>query len=386
MFKALRNIIVVAYIEWLSITRDKVLTSLVFLAAFIYLTAFGLVYHAGILQHIPVAVADQDHSRTSREVVERIANSPRLKIVHQTGDSGSAEKLLQTGDVRAVVVIPENFEQDIKRGEPVRVSTEIDGCNLIYAYNLRKALADINGSLGGEIMAASLMGSGVEAGEAERILRAVEFHSESRYNPTYNYVNFLYLLLIIIALQQTCLLGEGLTLAAEKEQNTWIQFALSPFSGGEIFAGKVLPYYLTLLAYAGITLTGANLLLGLPVNGSMFLLLGVFAVFALAVVAMGFWISSCCRDTTRATMIICLFNIPMVFGSGLIWPFDSMAPAVRYIAYLFPYTWMGHAARAITLKGAGLSLIWIDLAVLGAMAVFLAGGAAASVRRMTYNL
>ena len=66
-------------------------------------------------------------------------------------------------------------------------------------------------------------------------------------------------MLVVIAVQQTCLLGEGLTLAREKELNTWVQFALSPMSNAEIFLGKVLPYYLILLANAGLVLTGAYL-------------------------------------------------------------------------------------------------------------------------------
>lgn len=380
--QVLRNIASIAYIEWLAMTRDKFLAAVVFGASFFYLSLFGLVYCSAILTDIPVAVVDQDHSPASRELVQKLASNPRLDIVSYPGDSQEMDEQLEANLVRAGIVIPKNFAKDIASGNPVRVQATVDGCNLIYAYNLRKAILDINRSVGTDIMVSTLVGAGIEPARAEDILKSVQFVSESRYNPTYNYVNFLYLLLVIIAVQQTCLLGEGLTLAREKEQNTWVQFALSPLRNVEIFIGKVLPYYLVLLANAGLVLAGAYIFLKLPMHGNLLLLWLVFAVFALAIVGLGYWISSCCRDTAQATMVICLFNLPMALGSGFTWPHASMTPLVKYIGYLFPATWMTHATRAITMKAASWEVVWTDIVILAIMAMFFVSGAVISTRKI----
>ncbi len=378
----LKNIACIAYLEWLSINRDKFLSSVVFLAVFLYLGLFGFVYCSGLLLDIPVAVVDQDHTPTSRDVIQKIAANDRLDIICYPQTTREIDQLLQANQVRAGIAIPENFEKDIQSGQPVRVSTVADGSNLIYTYNLRKAVIDINRSLGAEIMARTLVGTGMEPTRVENLLRSVEFVSESRYNPTFNYCYFLYLMLVVIAVQQTCLLGEGLTLAREKELNTWVQFALSPMSNAEIFLGKVLPYYLILLANAGLVLTGAYLFLRLPMHGSIFLLWLVFAVFALAIVSLGYWISSYCNDVTQATMIICLFNVPMVLCSGFTWPTASMAPILKYLGYLFPATWLMHAARAITMKAGGWDIVGCDILILSIMALFFVSGAIFSTRRL----
>lgn len=380
--QTLRNIAGIAYVEWLSIRRDRFVSVILFLAVFLYLGLFGLVYHAGLLLHIPVAVLDQDRSPTSRYIVQMIETSPRMDVVRTARERAELERLMRANAVRGCIVIPENLERDIENGRPVRVAVELDGTNLIYAYNLRRAVADINRSLGADLMSGALVGAGVEPAWAERVLKSVEFVSEARYNPTYNYCHFLYLVLIIIAVQQTCLLAEGLTLAREKERNTWVHFALSPLSNAEIFIGKALPYYLIMLTNAGIVLAGAYLFLKLPMHGNILLFWPAYALFGLAVVGLGYWISSLCRDTAQATMIICLFNIPMVLGSGFTWPAGSMAPVVRYIGCLFPATWLAHAGRAITVKGCGWDVVARDFVALGAMALFFVCGAVVSTRRI----
>ncbi len=385
MLKTIKSIACVAYIECLSIIRDKTLALLVLGTVFIYLAGFGLVYKSAILLDIPVAVIDQDNSPASRELAAKIANNPRIMVVHKTTSPEGAERLFQAGKIRAMMVIPQNYELNIKRGEPVRVLTEVDGTNLIYAYNLRKAINDINRSLGADIMASALIGAGLDPYDSSQVLKAIELENRVLYNPTNSDVNFLYLLLIVIALQQTCLMGEGITLSGEREQNTLVQFSLAPLSAFELFAGKALPYYLIVLLNSAVALVGAFVFLKLPFCGNAFLFLATFAIFALCIVGMGFWISSFCRNAMQSTMIISLFNIPMVMGSGLIWPFESMAPIIKYIAYLFPYTWMAHAARAITLKGAGIELVKTDLIVLGIMAAFFLTVAVRSAYRIKYS-
>jgi ABC-2 type transport system permease protein len=385
MSERIKNIAAIAYIEGLSILRDKTLAALVLGSVFIYLAGFGLVYKSAVLFDIPVAVVDQDQSYTSRGLVAKIANNPRLKVVYESNSPGNAEKLLRAEKIRAVIAIPERFEQDIARGQAVNISVAVDGTNLIYAYNLKKAVSDLNRSLGTEIMTASLLGAGLDPSSTAQVLKAVDFESQILYNPTNSYINFLFLLLIVLALQQTCLLGEGITLASEKAQGTWTRFALSPISPWQIFAGKALIYYLAILFNAAFALLGAFALLKLPINGSILLLFIVFAVFALSIIGLGFWLSSYCRNSMQATMIISLFNIPMLMGSGLNWPFSSMSIAIKYIACLFPYTWMAHAARAITMKGAGIDIIWPDLTVLAAMAAVFIFGAVKSVDRFICN-
>lgn len=379
--QVLRNIAGLAYIEWLSIIRDKFVMAILFLALFLYLGLFGLAYYPALLLDVPVAVWDQDCSVTSRHIVQMIDTSPRMQVAHTAEDRGELERLLRTNSARACFTIPEGLEQDIEGGRPVRVAVDLDGTNLIYAYNLRRAVTDINRSVGADMMGKTLVGAGVEPSWAERIMRSVEFVSESRYNPTYNYCHYLYLILIIIAVQQTCLLAEGLTLAREREQRTWFRFLMSPLSNFEIFAGKVLPYYLVMLVNAGLVLVGAHFLLQLPMHGSVLLFWAAYALFGLAVVGLGYWISSFCRDTAQATMIICLFNVPMVLGSGFTWPFISMLPVIKGIGCLFPMTWLAHAGRAITAKGCGWEVVAPDLLILGAMALFFVGGAVAATRR-----
>jgi ABC-2 type transport system permease protein len=51
--------------------------------------------------------------------------------------------------------------------------------------------------------------------------------------------------------------------------------------------------------------------------------------------------------------------------SGAYAPIEAIPGAIRPISYLFPLMYFCRAVRAVTLRGAGLLLVWKDLAVLG---------------------
>ena len=76
------------------------------------------------------------------------------------------------------------------------------------------------------------------------------------------------------------------------------------------------------------------------------------------------------------------FNVPMVLCSGFTWPTASMAPILKYLGYLFPATWLMHAARAITMKAGGWDIVGCDILILSIMALFFVSGAIFSTRRL----
>ena len=90
-------------------------------------------------------------------------------------------------------------------------------------------------------------------------------------------------------------------------------------------------------------------------RGSLLLLFGSAAVYLVAALAIGLWISSIV-DTQQQAMFVTFFimNVYLLM-SGLFTPIDSMAPWVRAVSQFNPVRHFVTISRAILMKGAGLA-------------------------------
>ena len=63
--------------------------------------------------------------------------------------------------------------------------------------------------------------------------------------------------------------------------------------------------------------------------------------------------------------------LPTMMLSGFIFPVESMPAALRWVTNVVPARWFVAIARGIMLKGVGLTYLWRETLILGAMAALL---------------
>jgi ABC-2 type transport system permease protein len=102
-----------------------------------------------------------------------------------------------------------------------------------------------------------------------------------------------------------------------------------------------------------------------PVRERLPLLLAFCVLFVLTSLATGLLISAVSRSQFQAIQIAVFYILPVFMLSGAYAPIEAIPRAIRPISYLFPLMYFCRAVRAVTLRGAGLLLVWKDLAVLG---------------------
>src|SRR5581483_9303761 len=140
----------------------------------------------------------------------------------------------------------------------------------------------------------------------------------------------------------------------------------------QIIAGKVAPYIAVgFVSVAGVLLE-ARLVFGVPLRGSVLLLLGEGLLFILVSLALGILISAR-TDSQRVAMMGALIGtmLPTLLLSGFIFPIESMPAPLRAISYVVPARWFVLVARSVMLKGVGLGYLWQPTLVLAVMAVVL---------------
>ena len=159
------------------------------------------------------------------------------------------------------------------------------------------------------------------------------------------------ILVALVTLIGTLLSAQNI--AREKELGTLEQLNVTPMTRGQFIAAKLLPFWALGMINLAIGLLVAALVFGVPMRGSLLLLFGSAAVYLVAALAIGLWISIVV-DTQQQAMFVTFFvmNVYLLM-SGLFTPIDSMAPWVRVVSELNPVRHFVTISRAILMKGAG---------------------------------
>ena len=121
-----RRAAIVASKEWREMVRDRMFVLLAFLLPVLWMLVFGYGLVLDV-DEIPVVVVDRDHSSLSRDYTYRFITSRYFNFKGSLADETESDRWLESGKARAVIVIPEKFEERLLAGQPVAVQTLIDG-------------------------------------------------------------------------------------------------------------------------------------------------------------------------------------------------------------------------------------------------------------------
>jgi ABC-2 type transport system permease protein len=147
---------------------------------------------------------------------------------------------------------------------------------------------------------------------------------------------------------------------------------VSPIRPKAIVAGKVVPYIVLGFVSVLLVLVAARTVFGVPVRGSLPLLLAESVLYIITALALGILISTKVLNQ-RTAMIAALAGLmmPTLLLSGFIFPLDSLPRVLQWLSYVVPARWFLTIVRGIMLKGAGLATLWQETLILVGMTLFL---------------
>src|SRR5512146_1340073 len=122
----MRLIITIMIKEFLQLKRDPRLFAIIFLAPVLQLILLG--YAANLdINNIDTVVYDQDRTETSRDFIEKFNRSQYFSIAEYAHDYSQVMKDINTRKALWALVIPNDFEKKLRRGEQVEVQALFDG-------------------------------------------------------------------------------------------------------------------------------------------------------------------------------------------------------------------------------------------------------------------
>lgn len=361
-WSTVRKILAVGRKEFRQIARDRrSLLVLLFVPAF-FLLLYGYALNFDV-QNIQLAVLDNDRTPASRDVVATFINSGYFELAGEVSSTRAYEELIDRGDARAVLVIPPRLQADLLTGRRVPVQVIVNGDNsntatAVMGYSLRALQA---ASARYQIQATTR-----PAGPP------ISVESRVWYNPELRSTLFLIPGLIAYIGMISAVISTSLSVVREKERGTMEQVRMAPLGTGAFIIGKTLPYFVISLCSSVFIVLASMALFGLPMNGSWALLLLTLSLYLAGALGLGLMISTLAESQQVAFQIAVLASfLPTMMLSGFVFPIASMPAAIQAITYAVPARYFIVALRAIVLKGAHLSVFWLQLVALGLYAALM---------------
>jgi ABC-2 type transport system permease protein len=374
----MRRILVLARAEVLHVTRDRMTLAQILVMPVVQLLLLSNAATFAI-RDTPAYIVDFDRSRTSRELVRRLAASERFRILGQSASPELADQTILAGRAAMVVTIPSRFEESLVRtgraAVQIALNAERGSTAGIVQFYASRILADYSSELA--VRFRPTVGEIREGGEAPASGSArIDVRARHWYNATLNYQHYMVpgILVMLVTLVGTLLAAQNI--AREKELGTLEQLNVTPITRGQFIAAKLLPFWVLGLVILAMGLIVGRMAFAIPVRGSLLLLFGVAAVYLVVGLAIGLFISTVV-DTQQQAMFVTFFVLTVyLLMSGLFTPIDSMAPWVQVVSQANPLRHFVTISRAILVKGAGpaeiarpLVLLVVYAAVMFALAV-----------------
>jgi len=341
----LRRIAALAIKELLAILRDKKSRFVLIGPPIAQLLVFG--YAATFdLNHIPIAIYNQDRGAPSRELIARLEGSPHFELVGYLDHDAQIAPLIDRKEALMVLHMGPQFSRDLKLGKTARAQLIIDGRNsntaLLAQGYLRSILIGFNLE-----WARQHGGAGPPA-----TVKIRPWYNENLLSRWFVVPGIVGLLSLVITTIVT-----GLSVAREREAGTFDQLLVTPLRPVEILIGKSVPGILIGLIEGSFILLMVVLWFEVPLRGSVgALYLGMF-FFLLSAVSIGLMISSLAVTQQQGILGAFMFLVPAVILSGFATPISNMPEFVQHLTLINPLRYFMVILRGVFLEGDSYGLL-----------------------------
>ena len=354
-----RRFLAVLNKETLEMRRDKATIGLTVMLPLIQLFLFGYALNANP-RHLPTGVLAAEESRYTRDLEAALSNTGYFDLRRFSSEQ-QAENALKRGEVLFVVNIPPGFTRDVDTGRRPSILMDADATDPTAIAQASAAVNALNSTAFQRDLPVAL----------QNLANSAPFQVmlHARYNPEAITALNVVPGLIGVILSFSTLVITALSMTREREAGTMENLLSMPVRPLEVMMGKIAPYvglgYIQVFLILGVSVA----VFGVPVNGSIPLLLAVLGLFIACNLALGFTFSTIARTQMQAQQMAQFALLPSMMLSGFIYPFAGMPLWARTIGETLPLTHIIRICRGILLKGNGLADIVPDI---WPMAVFAA--------------
>ena len=321
------------------ITRQPMYFVLMIVLPVVSFAFFALLFNQGAIRNIPIAVLDQDNTTLSRKAVQMIDDTPTAMVAYGIQGMDEGERLMREGKVMAIVQIPSFFEKNILSNSQTHIENYVSGTNITVNGLLSKDIQTAVTTFTAGIQLQVLMKQGLTQRQAMAQLMPVRFNKHVLFNPYINYGYYLspsfmpMMLLIFVVMVTVFTIGTELKHATARE---WIDTANG--SVGAALTGKILPVTVIMFLMSLVMLLIIFKVVGVPLNGSLTVILLGTLLFILSYQAIAVFIVSLLSNLRLSLSIGGGYSVLAFTFSGLTFPIMAMWEPMQWVSKIFPFT------------------------------------------------
>ena len=342
--------------EFRTTFRDQGVLIFFILVPLVYPLIYAFIYTNETIREVPAVAVDNSRSSLSREYLRKVDATPDVNIVTYCADMEEAKLMMKERKAYGVIYIPADFSDNIARGKQTQVSLYCDMSGLLYYKALLLANTNVSLAMNADIKIARA-GNSTER-QDEITAYPIEYEDVALYNPTNGFAAFLIPVVLMLIIQQTLLLGIGLSAGTAREHNQFRDLVpINRHYNGtlRIVMGKGLSYFMVyslVSAYVLCVVPWLFKLNRIAIPGELILFV---LPYLAACIFFSMTASIAIRNRETCMLMFVFTSVPLLFLSGISWPASAMPPFWKYFSYIFPSTFGINGYVRINSMGATLN-------------------------------
>ena len=357
--------------EMRQVFRDEGVLIFFIIVPLAYPLLYSWIYNNEVVHEVPVVVVDDSHSALSRQFVRMCDASSDVKVLCHAADMDEAKSLVSRQLAKGIYYIPSEFDRNISRMQQATIGVYCD-MSLILTYKaIYQTAVAVSGTMGAGIQ--MKLSRPVTKREAEITVQPLAYDDVAVFSPAGGYGSAVLPAVLILILQQTLVLGIGLSAGTARENNRYHE--LIPIDRHyqgvfRIISGKAL-CYLMIYAVMGAYLTlVVPKLFSFPALAHWQDLLAMMVPYTMACIFFGMIVSCIVRYRENVMLLVVFVSLPLLFMTGVSWPQSNIPAFWQSISWLFPSTFGVRAYVRMNTMGATLNDVALEYRLLWVQTVF----------------
>lgn len=357
--------------ELIQLRRDRMTFAMVIMIPLVQLLLFAFAINTNI-RHIPAGVVDQSQTALSRVLQQTISATSIVNFTRHYTSLSQAQAAIDRGDVRAVLVIPDDVSQRLVRHATVGFGTP-SASDQETSRPIAQWLVD-----GSDTAIAASIKSLRNMPLAELLDKPVNrnvptFEVTILYNPEQRSVVNIVPGLVGIILTMTMIMFTSAAIVRERERGNMELLITTPLASLELMIGKIFPYIFIGAIQVVIILGLGYCFFNAPINGGLWQLTFATLLFICASLVLGLVISTLAKNQLQSMQMTVFILLPSILLSGFMFPYEGMPEIAQYIAEGLPATHFirlvrGVVLRDVTVVDMTFDMVWlISFTLLGLM-------------------
>lgn len=345
--------------EFIQIIRDP--RTLVLVLVIPVMQLFLLGYAAtNDVRNVPLVVFDQDRGPAARRLLDAYRSADYFRIAFDVDSENELRAHIDSGKARVGLIIPPNYSSRIQGSGSASVMFILDGSDPTVASTALSAAQLIGQQHATRVQAERL----AARPQMESFQPPVSVHTQVWYNP--DLVNAYYMIPGVIAMILFALTSilTATAVVRERERGTIEQLIVTPIRPWELVIGKITPYVILAFLNMAEVLALGHWWFGVPVRGSLPLIVVLSGLFLLTSLGIGLLASTIANTQQEAMLVVWMLLLPALFLSGFFFPLEAMPRVLRWISYLLPLRYYLVIIRSLMLKDIGVAALKSDIIAL----------------------